>query len=100
MRVPVTIFASEELLEKMQVDRTLDQGVNVATLPGVLKHSIVLPDAHEGYGFPIGGVAATDYNEGVISPGGVGYDINCLPPGTRVLHYLGYTKPIEEIVLD
>ncbi|MCL7402154.1 MAG: RtcB family protein [Thaumarchaeota archaeon] len=82
MRVPVTIFASEELLEKMQVDRTLDQGVNVATLPGVLKHSIVLPDAHEGYGFPIGGVAATDYNEGVISPGGVGYDINC---GVRLM---------------
>ncbi|MEM3953377.1 MAG: RtcB family protein, partial [Nitrososphaerota archaeon] len=82
MRVPVTIFASEELLEKMQMDRTLEQGVNVATLPGVLKHSVVLPDAHEGYGFPIGGVAATEYSEGVISPGGVGYDINC---GVRLM---------------
>ncbi|MEN2974690.1 MAG: RtcB family protein [Candidatus Caldarchaeales archaeon] len=82
MKVPVTIFASEELIQKMQMDRTLDQGVNVATLPGVLKHSVVLPDAHEGYGFPIGGVAATDYNEGVISPGGVGYDINC---GVRLM---------------
>ncbi|MCS7126422.1 MAG: RtcB family protein [Aigarchaeota archaeon] len=82
MKVPVTIFASEELLQKMQVDRTLDQGVNVATLPGILKHSVVLPDAHEGYGFPIGGVGATDYNEGVISPGGVGYDINC---GVRLM---------------
>ena len=100
MKVPVTIFASEELLEKMQLDRTLVQGVNVATLPGVLKHSVVLPDAHEGYGFPIGGVGATDYNEGVISPGGVGYDINCLPPGSKVLHYLGYTKPIEKIMLN
>lgn len=82
MKAPVSIFASEELLEKMQMDRTLDQGVNVATLPGVLKHSVVLPDAHEGYGFPIGGVAATDYDEGVISPGGVGYDINC---GVRLM---------------
>lgn len=82
MRVPVTIFAAEEQLEKMQRDRTLEQGANVATLPGVLKHSVVLPDAHEGYGFPIGGVAATDYEEGVISPGGVGYDINC---GVRLM---------------
>ncbi len=82
MRVPVLVFASEELLEKMRQDRTLVQASNVATLPGILKHAIVLPDAHEGYGFPIGGVAATDYEEGVISPGGVGYDINC---GVRLM---------------
>ena len=82
MRVPVLVFASRELLEKMQRDRTLIQAANVSTLPGVLKHVAVLPDAHEGYGFPIGGVAATDYEEGVISPGGVGYDINC---GVRLM---------------
>jgi len=82
MRVPTYIFASEKLLQKMLTDRTLLQAVNVATLPGVLKHVAVLPDAHEGYGFPIGGVAAIDATEGVISPGGVGYDINC---GVRLM---------------
>ena len=82
MRVPVTIYADDRLIEKMQTDRTIDQAVNVAHLPGVRKHMIVLPDGHEGYGFPIGGVAATDYESGVISPGGVGYDINC---GVRLI---------------
>lgn len=82
MRVPVYVYASEKLLQKMLTDRTLIQGVNVATLPGVQKHVAVLPDAHEGYGFPIGGVAAMDAVEGVISPGGVGYDINC---GVRLM---------------
>jgi tRNA-splicing ligase RtcB len=82
MRVPGVVFADKNLLEKMQTDRTLEQCVNVAHLPGIYKYSITLPDGHEGYGFPIGGVAATDYNEGVISPGGVGYDINC---GVRLL---------------
>ena len=77
MRVPGIVFADEELLEKMKTDRTLEQCANVAHLPGIYKYSITLPDGHEGYGFPIGGVAATDYEEGVISPGGVGYDINC-----------------------
>ena len=82
MRVPAIIFANEALLEKMKQDRTLWQASNVACLPGIYKHAIVLPDGHEGYGFPIGGVAATDYHEGVISPGGVGYDINC---GVRLI---------------
>jgi tRNA-splicing ligase RtcB (3'-phosphate/5'-hydroxy nucleic acid ligase) len=82
MRVPVTIFANETLVAKMETDRTIDQAVNVAHLPGIEKHAIVLPDGHEGYGFPIGGVAATNFNEGVISPGGVGYDINC---GVRLI---------------
>lgn len=82
MRVPVTIYSNEELVSKMQTDRTLNQAVNVTFLPGVKKHVIVLPDGHEGYGFPIGGVAATDSNSGVISPGGVGYDINC---GVRLI---------------
>jgi len=82
MRVPGIVFADEDLLEKMRTDRTLDQCANVAHLPGIYKYAITLPDGHEGYGFPIGGVAATDYEEGVVSPGGVGYDINC---GVRLL---------------
>lgn len=82
MRVPGMIFANQALLEKMQTDRTLWQCSNVAQLPGIYKHAVTLPDGHEGYGFPIGGVAATDHDEGVISPGGVGYDINC---GVRLL---------------
>lgn len=82
MRVPGLVFADEALLEKMRTDRTLHQCVNVAHLPGIYKYAITLPDGHEGYGFPIGGVAATDYEEGVVSPGGVGYDINC---GVRLL---------------
>src|SRR5881628_1600727 len=77
MIVPVTIYADENLVSKMALDRTIDQAANVATLRGVMKHVVVLPDGHEGYGFPVGGVAATDIEEGVISPGGVGYDINC-----------------------
>ena len=77
MRVPGRVFADKVLLEKMQTDRTFGQCTNVAHLPGIYKYAITLPDGHEGYGFPIGGVAATDYDEGVISPGGVGYDINC-----------------------
>ncbi len=82
MRVPGMVFANAELLEKMKTDRTLQQCANVSQLPGIYKHAITLPDGHEGYGFPIGGVAATDYDQGVISPGGVGYDINC---GVRLL---------------
>jgi tRNA-splicing ligase RtcB len=82
MKVPVTIYANDSLISKMAMDRTIDQAANVATLPGVMKHVVVLPDGHEGYGFPVGGVAATDMEEGVISPGGVGYDINC---GVRLI---------------
>ena len=82
MRVPGMVFANDNLMEKMQTDRTLWQCANVAHLPGIYKYAVTLPDGHEGYGFPIGGVAATDYDEGVISPGGVGYDINC---GVRLL---------------
>lgn len=82
MKVPVTIYANESLITKMSSDRTIDQAANVATLPGVQKHVVVLPDGHEGYGFPVGGVAATDIEKGVISPGGVGYDINC---GVRLI---------------
>ncbi len=82
MRMPVRIYAAEALLDKMKRDLTLQQTINVASLPGIQKYSLVMPDGHQGYGFPIGGVAATDFEEGVISPGGVGYDINC---GVRLI---------------
>lgn len=82
MKVPVKIYADEKLLQKMLSDRTILQARNVASIPGIVGQSIVLPDGHEGYGFPVGGVAAMDADEGMISPGGVGYDINC---GVRLL---------------
>ncbi len=82
MRVPARVLASRSILDDIIEDRSLNQLVNVSALPGIQKSSLVMPDVHEGYGFPIGGVAATLYPEGVISPGGIGYDINC---GVRLL---------------
>ncbi len=82
MKVPAYVFASEALLEAMKKDRTLEQLKNLAYLPGVYKQVLCMPDGHQGYGFPIGGVAALDIHEGGVSPGGVGYDINC---GVRLL---------------
>ncbi len=82
MRVPARIYADEKLLEKVFSDKSLEQLINVATLPGILKYALAMPDMHEGYGFPIGGVAAFETEEGIVSPGGVGYDINC---GVRIL---------------
>jgi len=82
MRVPVRIFATRELLEEIMDDKSLEQAINAATLPGLVGHVVVMPDMHQGYGFPIGGVAATRLPDGVISPGAIGYDINC---GVRLL---------------
>ena len=82
MNVPAVIYASEKLLAGVKGDKTLQQAKNVACLRGIQRNAYVMPDAHQGYGFPIGGVAAFDLEEGVISPGGVGYDINC---GVRLL---------------
>jgi tRNA-splicing ligase RtcB len=82
MRVPARVFADEELLAAILADRSLDQLQNVATLPGIVEAALAMPDIHQGYGFPVGGVAATEPPDGVISPGGVGYDINC---GVRLL---------------
>ena len=82
MQVDAIIFADEFLLNKMREDATLEQAANVACLPGIQVASYTLPDGHQGYGFPIGGVAGFDIEKGVVSPGGVGYDINC---GVRVL---------------
>ena len=81
MRVPGRIFVSSALREMVEPG-TVDQVANVATLPGIVKYSMAMPDAHLGYGFPIGGVAAFREDDGIISPGGVGFDINC---GVRML---------------
>ncbi|MBU1159961.1 RtcB family protein, partial [Patescibacteria group bacterium] len=82
MRVPARFYASEKMLDEIFKDRSLDQLINVAAFPGIQGFALAMPDMHEGYGFPIGGVAAMDYETGVISPGGIGYDINC---GVRLL---------------
>jgi len=82
MRVPARIYASEQMLASVKADNAPQQAVNVAHLPGIVMASLAMPDIHWGYGFPIGGVAAFDVRDGVISPGGVGYDINC---GVRLL---------------
>jgi tRNA-splicing ligase RtcB (3'-phosphate/5'-hydroxy nucleic acid ligase) len=82
MRVPGRVFADTELLEAIRSDGSLDQLRNVATLPGVVDAVLAMPDVHQGYGFPVGGVAATTLPDGVVSPGGVGFDINC---GVRLL---------------
>jgi tRNA-splicing ligase RtcB len=82
MRVPARVFADAELLAAIEQDRSLEQLANVATLPGIVDAALAMPDIHQGYGFPVGGVAATSADDGVISPGGVGYDINC---GVRLL---------------
>jgi tRNA-splicing ligase RtcB len=82
MRVSVRIFATHELITQVLNDKSLDQAVNAATLPGLAGEVVVMPDMHQGYGFPIGGVAATEFPQGVVSPGAIGYDINC---GVRLL---------------
>ncbi len=82
MNVPVKIFSSEKLMENLKGDKSLQQAINVSKLPGIYKASCMCPDAHQGYGFSIGGVAAFDIKKGLITPGGIGFDINC---GVRLL---------------
>lgn len=77
MLVPGLVIATDEMMQKLEMEKALEQVVNVAHLPGIVGYSIAMPDIHWGYGFPIGGIAAMDMDHGVISPGGVGYDINC-----------------------
>ncbi|MEW6008140.1 MAG: intein-containing RctB family protein [Candidatus Omnitrophota bacterium] len=98
MRVPGIIYANDKLLKDIRNDQALEQVANVAFLPGILKASLAMPDSHWGYGFCIGGVAATDIEEsGVISPGGVGYDINCLSPDTKIKMQHGYYLTIADL---
>jgi len=99
MRVPGIVFADKNFLDNAVKERTLDQVINVATLPGIIKASFAMPDIHYGYGFPIGGVAAFGQEDGVISPGGVGFDISC---GVRILRsnlsYEDIKGKLEEIM--
>src|SRR5690606_4616273 len=99
MRVPARIIATEKLMQDMD-DAVLEQITNVATLPGIVKYALCMPDAHSGYGFPIGGVAAMDPAQGgVISPGGIGFDINCGMRLVRTNLTLSEVEPrIEELV--
>src|SRR5437667_1231136 len=101
MRVDGLIFANERLMDQLRKDQAPEQVANVAFLPGIQHASLAMPDIHWGYGFPIGGVCATDPDEGgVISPGGVGYDINCLSFNSQILHCHGYTRRIGEMAAD
>ncbi len=97
MRVPGLIYSSPELIEAVRQDQSLVQVSNVATLPGIVGHSLAMPDIHWGYGFPIGGVAAFVEEEGVISPGGVGYDINC---GCRIMTTALRADEIRPMIKD
>src|SRR5262249_23205167 len=98
MRVDGLIFASDKLMRHLVQDQAPEQVANVAFLPGIQVASLAMPDIHWGYGFCIGGVAATDPEAGGgISPGGVGYDINCLSGKSQILHAHGYTRPIAEM---
>jgi len=101
MRVPGLVYASQEMMTHITEEQALEQVANVAFLPGIVGHSLAMPDIHWGYGFPIGGVAAMRTNDGVVSPGGVGFDINC---GVRLLR-TNLTKDevlpkIKELVED
>lgn len=97
MRVPGLVFASEAMMADIVRDEAVRQVMNVAHLPGILGHSIGMPDIHWGYGFPIGGVAAMDLDEGVVSPGGVGYDINC---GVRLLRSNLTTDSLKPVLRE
>src|SRR5581483_1412520 len=101
MRVDGLIFASDKLVQQLLKDQAPEQVANVAFLPGIQHASLAMPDIHWGYGFCIGGVAATDPDEGgVISPGGVGYDINCLSFNSLIHHADGYTRRIGEMARE
>ena len=82
MRVPGLVVADDRLIESIRSDASLEQVANGATLPGIVKAAMAMPDIHQGYGFPVGAVAATALPDGVVSPGGVGFDVNC---GVRLL---------------
>src|SRR5262245_59875060 len=101
MRVDGLIYASEKLLKQIKDDQAPEQVANVAFLPGLQYASIAMPDIHWGYGFCIGGVCATDPEEGgVVSPGGVGYDINCITANAAITTAYGYHRPIGEMAKE
>ncbi|MCS7151015.1 MAG: RtcB family protein, partial [Endomicrobia bacterium] len=96
MHVHGIIYANDHTIKKVIEDKAVEQVQNVATLPGIEKVSLAMPDVHWGYGFPIGGVAAFRISDGVISPGGIGYDINCLSGESEVLHRFGFKLKIKD----
>ncbi|MDE1825556.1 MAG: RtcB family protein [Candidatus Micrarchaeota archaeon] len=98
MNASVRVYATSGMLEKMKQDRTLKQAVNASTLPGIVGKVMVMPDGHEGYGFPVGGVVGFDAEEGIISPGAIGFDINCLTPDTKVLDEDGAWHSISDML--
>ncbi|MBN1377134.1 RtcB family protein [Candidatus Woesearchaeota archaeon] len=99
MKVPAVVYSSEKLLKVIKKDQTLEQLRNVACLKGIQNKAYAMPDAHQGYGFPIGGVAAFDMDEGIISPGGVGFDINCGVKMLTTQFYLEQIKPkIKQLI--
>ena len=100
MRVPGRVLASERLLEEITDDKSLEQLRDTTHLPGIQKYALALPDAHQGYGFPVGGVAGIDAENGCISPGAIGYDINCLPGDTDVRLQFGRRREIADLVHD
>ncbi len=100
MRTDVVVYASDALIEQIQKDQSLTQAVNVAALPGIVGPSLAMPDIHQGYGFPIGGVAATDVDYGVVSPGGVGFDINCGVRLVRTTLREGDVRPRLKPLID
>lgn len=100
MRTDVVVYASAPLMEQIRKDLSLEQAMNVATLPGIAGHSLAMPDIHQGYGFPIGGVAAMDFEDGVVSPGGVGFDINCGVRLVRTTLEAGEVRPKLRALVD
>jgi tRNA-splicing ligase RtcB len=96
MKTSAVIYADNDMITSIRMDNAPEQAANVTMLPGIVGKSLAMPDIHWGYGFPIGGVAATDAEEGVVSPGGVGFDINCLSGDAMILHEHGYTRKIKE----
>src|ERR1022692_4683578 len=111
MRTDVVVYASAALMEHIRKDLSLEQAMNVAMLPGIAGHSLAMlpgiaghslamPDIHQGYGFPIGGVAAMDFEDGVVSPGGVGFDINCGVRLVRTTLEAGDVRPRLRELID
>src|SRR4029450_888924 len=100
MRVPGLVVADERLIESIKSDASLDQLANGATLPGIVKAAMAMPDIHQGYGLPVGGVVATDARSGVVSPGAIGFDINCgvrlLKPSLRADDIAGKMEPLVD----
>ncbi|WP_436901510.1 RtcB family protein [Halovenus halobia] len=100
MRVPARLLASESLLEEITQDKTIEQITNTTHLPGIQKYAICMPDGHQGYGFPVGGVAAIDAENGCISPGAVGYDINCGVRMVKTNHTYGDVQGHEQELVE